>query len=314
MSRPSPVLNVMIQAARKAGRGLARDFGELEHLQVSKKGPADFVTAADLKAEAILYEELSKARPGYGFLLEERGAVTGTDRSHRFIIDPLDGTLNFMHALPQFAISIALERDGELQSGLVFNPATDDLFWAEKGSGAFWNDRRLRVSARRRLDESVIATGIPFRGREGHATFLGEMERVMQEVAGIRRFGSAALDLAYVAAGKFDGFWERGLKAWDIAAGIVLVREAGGFTRDIGAAGRTTKHPDQALMNGDILATNASLLEDMTRLLSTAGPRLTAVERARETERARAEEAARNPDAADVTEAAISAEKQAGGS
>lgn len=223
----------MINAARKAGRGLARDFGEVENLQVSKKGPSDFVTAADLKAEKTIFEELSKARPGYGFLMEERGAVTGTDKTHRFIVDPLDGTTNFMHGLPHFAISIALEREGELVAGVVYDVAKDELFHAERGQGAFLKDRRLRVAARSDLGLALAATGMPFRGKAGHKKFLGELERVMDATAGVRRYGSAALDLAYVAAGRFDAFWERDLAPWDIAAGAVIVREAGGFAREV---------------------------------------------------------------------------------
>jgi myo-inositol-1(or 4)-monophosphatase len=233
MPQPSALLTLMIAAARKASRGLRRDFGEVENLQVSKKGPADFVTAADQKAEETLYQELSKARPGYGFLMEERGAVEGTDKSHRWVVDPLDGTLNFMHAIPHFAISIGLERDGQPVAGVIYNPISDDLFYGEKGKAAFHNDRRLRVSARQGLTNAVLATGIPYRGRPGHARFLTELHGLMPEVAGVRRFGSAALDLAWVAAGRFDAFWERELNPWDIAAGIVIVREAGGVTRDL---------------------------------------------------------------------------------
>lgn len=232
MPRPSALLTLMINAARKASRDMRRDFGEVEHLQVSRKGPADFVTATDKRAEQIIFEELSKARPGYGFLMEERGAVEGDDKTHRWIVDPLDGTLNFMHAIPHFAISIALERQGQLVAGVIYNPISDDLFYAEKGKAAFHNDRRMRVSARQGLADAVIATGIPFRGRPGHAKFLTELHKVMPEIAGVRRFGSAALDLAWVAAGRYDGFWERNLAPWDFAAGVVLVREAGGVVRD----------------------------------------------------------------------------------
>lgn len=233
MSQASALLTVMIAAARKAGRALARDFGEVENLQVSRKGPADFVTAADLKAEKTLYEELSKARPGYGFLMEERGEVPGTDKTHRFIVDPLDGTLNFMHGLPHFAISIGLEREGELVAGVVYDVGKDELFWAEKGHGAYLNDRRLRVAARTDLTDAIFATGLPFKGKPGHDRALLEVGKVMAATAGVRRWGSAALDLAYVAAGRFDGFWERDLKPWDISAGAVIVREAGGFAREI---------------------------------------------------------------------------------
>jgi myo-inositol-1(or 4)-monophosphatase len=218
----------MIAAARKAGRRLARDFGEVSELQVSKKGPADFVSAADLKAEQTLFEELSKARPGYGFLAEERGRVEGTDKTHTWIIDPLDGTTNFLHGLPHFAVNIALEREGAVVAGVTYNPATNELFWTEKGKGAFLNDKRLRVAARRQLIDSILATGIPFAGRPGHALFLKELHQISQRVAGVRRFGSAALDLAYVAAGRYDGYWERGIQAWDVAAGGLMVLEAGG--------------------------------------------------------------------------------------
>ncbi len=229
MATASNLVQVMIDATRKAGRRLARDFGEVGELQVSKKGPADFVSAADLKAEQTLVEELSRVRPGYGFLAEERGAVEGTDKSHRWIIDPLDGTTNFLHAIPHFCISVALEREGELVAGVIYNPSANEIFWAEKGKGAFLNnEKRLRVAARRHLDESILATGVPFLGKQGHGQFLKEMHQLTQRVAGIRRFGSAALDLAYVAAGRFDGFWERDLSPWDIAAGALIVVEAGG--------------------------------------------------------------------------------------
>jgi myo-inositol-1(or 4)-monophosphatase len=232
MSTQSALLKVMSDAARKAARGLNRDFGEVAELQVSRKGAADFVSAADLKAEQVVFEALSKARPGYGFLGEERGMIEGTDKTHTWIVDPLDGTTNFLHAIPHFAITIALKREGAIVAGVTYNPITNELFWAEKGKGAFVNDKRLRVSARTRLDEAVIATGIPFLGHGQHAKFLKELHQVSQRVAGVRRFGSAALDLAYVAAGRFDAFWERDLKSWDLAAGVLLVSEAGGLVRD----------------------------------------------------------------------------------
>jgi myo-inositol-1(or 4)-monophosphatase len=228
MSTPSALLQVMIAAARKAGRKLARDFGEVSELQVSKKGPADFVSAADVKAEQVLVEELTKARPGYGFLAEERGRVEGTDKTHTWIIDPLDGTTNFLHGLPHFAINVALEREGVVVAGVTFNPISNECFWAEKGKGCFLNDKRLRVAARKHLVESVLATGIPFAGKPGHGQFLKEVHQLSQRVAGIRRFGSAALDMAFVAAGRFDGYWERDLQAWDLGAGSLLVLEAGG--------------------------------------------------------------------------------------
>jgi myo-inositol-1(or 4)-monophosphatase len=228
----SALLNVMIAAARKAGRGLARDFGEIEQLQVSVKGPGNFVTAADHRSEDTIFKELSRARPGYGFLMEERGLVAGPDKTHRWIVDPLDGTTNFLHGIPLFCISIGLERDGEMVCGVVYNPILDELYTAEKGQGAFVNSRRLRVAARKTLTESVIATGIPHRGRPGHAGFLSECKALMEQVSGIRRTGSAAIDLAWVASGRFDGYIEHGLQAWDVAAGMLLVREAGGYATD----------------------------------------------------------------------------------
>ena len=225
----SAIINVMVQTAMKAGRSLARDFGEVQNLQVSLKGPGDYVSQADRKAEDIIYTELSKARPGYSFLMEERGAVDGDDAQHRWIVDPLDGTTNFLHGIPIFSISIALERQGQLVAGVIFNPAMDELYTAERGGGAFLNDRRMRVAARRKLSDTVIGTGIPHLGRGEHGKSLVELRNVMAETAGIRRLGSAALDLAYVAAGRMDGFWERSLSAWDLAAGILMVREAGGY-------------------------------------------------------------------------------------
>lgn len=250
MTRPSPTVSVMIDAARAAGRRLVRDFGEVENLQVSRKGPADFVSAADHKAEQIIREFLEKKRPGYGFLLEEGGAIEGSDKTHRFIIDPLDGTLNFLHSVPHFAISIGLERDGELHAGVVFDPMRNEIFWAEAGAGAWIENRRLRVASRRKLSECVVVTGIPQLGVEGFEEFLQEMVTVRHEVAAIRRFGSAALDLAWVAAGRFDAFWERNLSPWDVAAGVVLVREAGGNV--IGLNGG-----DPA--NGNLVAGNPSI-------------------------------------------------------
>lgn len=229
----SALMNVMVAAARKAGRGLARDFGEVEQLQVSVKGPGNFVSAADHRAEETVFRELSRARPGYGFLMEERGSVDGVDKSHRWIVDPLDGTTNFLHGVPLFAVSIGLEREGELVAGLVYNPVLDEMFTAEKGKGAYFNDRRIRTSARRELADGLFSTDIPHRGRPGHARFLSTIGKVMPECSGLRRTGAAALDLAWTAAGRFDAFWEHALSPWDMAAGIVLVREAGGLVSDL---------------------------------------------------------------------------------
>ncbi|MER9317316.1 inositol monophosphatase [Mesorhizobium sp. M0659] len=229
----SALLNVMVQAAMKAGRSLSRDFGEVQNLQVSMKGPGDYVSQADHKAEDILFAELSKARPGYAFLMEERGMIAGDDDQHRWIVDPLDGTTNFLHGIPIFSISIALERQGQLVAAVIYNPAMDELYTAERGGGAFMNDRRLRVAGRSKLTDCVIGCGVPHLGRGQHGNFLVELRNVMAEVSGVRRLGSAALDLAYVAAGRMDGFWETGLSAWDIAAGLLLIREAGGFVSDM---------------------------------------------------------------------------------
>lgn len=258
----SALLNVMVQAVTKAGRALSRDFGEVENLQVSRKGPADFVSAADRRAEEILQRELEKARPGYGFLMEESGVVEG-DPQHRWIIDPLDGTTNFLHGIPLFAISVALERQGKLVAGVVYNPVSDELFTAERGSGAFLNDRRLRVAQRHELTECVIATGVPHFGRGDHGVFLRELTAVMGGVAGIRRCGAAALDLAWVAAGRFDGFWERALSPWDMAAGMVIVREAGGFVSDLD--GR-----DRSFSTGTIVAGNEDVHRRLLAVLKKA--------------------------------------------
>jgi len=268
MSKPSPAGAVMIAAARAAGRSLARDFGEVENLQVSRKGPADFVSNADHRAEDVIYGHLMKARPGYGFVMEERGIVEGTDKSNRFIVDPLDGTLNFLHGQPHYSVSIALERDGQLLTGVVFDVAKNEIFWAETGRGAWLEQRKLRVATRKKLSDSVIATGTPWHGKpeEAHAAFAREILAMTPACAGIRRYGSAALDLAWVAAGRFDGFWERNLKSWDIAAGIVLVREAGGHVAEIEGG--------DVMKTGSILAGNEDILplvQQQLRLASTFG-------------------------------------------
>jgi myo-inositol-1(or 4)-monophosphatase len=263
MAIRSPVINVMANAALKAARGLNRDFGEVEQLQVSVKGPSDFVSSADLRAERTLKTELQRARPGYGLLFEESGAAEGSDPHHRWIVDPLDGTTNFLHGIPHFSISIALERDGEIIAGLVYDPTRDEMYWAEKGAGAFLNDRRLRVSARRQLGEALIATGLPFRGHPKHPAYNATLARVLEATSGVRRFGSAALDLAYVAAGRFDGYWEFALSPWDLAAGLLLVREAGGFVSDLaGGQGMMT--------SGDVLAANGHLHLPLAALIKEA--------------------------------------------
>jgi myo-inositol-1(or 4)-monophosphatase len=228
----SPLMTVMTDAVRKAARGLKRDFGEVENLQVSRKGPGNFVTAADRRAEDSLREALEKARPGYGFVLEEAGAVAGTDKSHTWHIDPLDGTTNFLHGVPQFCISVGLERDGQVVAGVIYDPIKDELFIAERGQGAYLNNRRIRVAARTDLADAAITAGMPNVGRGNQPRFLGELAAVMARCAAIRSYGSAALDLAYVASGRADGYWERDLKTWDLAAGLIILREAGAFVSD----------------------------------------------------------------------------------
>ena len=260
----SPLLNVMIAAARKTARALKRDFGELEKLQVSLKGPANFVSSADRRAEETLYQELSKARPGYGFLGEEGGHREGADKSHRWIVDPLDGTTNFLHGIPQFAISIALEREGTVAAGLIYNPANDEMFIAEKGKGAFMNEQRIRVAGRKRLAESVIACGLPHHGRGDLVLGRKETGVMQEEVAGLRRFGAAALDLAWVAAGRLDGYWERDIKPWDIAAGLILLREAGGFVTDCDGG-------EDMFDKGQIVAGNDAIHKELLRVLKAAG-------------------------------------------
>jgi myo-inositol-1(or 4)-monophosphatase len=257
----SATINVMANAALKAARGLIRDFGEVEQLQVSVRGPGDFVSTADLKAEKLLRAELGKARPGYGFLMEESGGEEGSDPHHRWIVDPLDGTTNFLHGIPHFAISIGLERDGEIIAGVIYEPLRDEMFWAEKGAGAFHNDRRLRVSARRQLAESLIGTGIPFMARGDHPSYLATLAGVMAATTGVRRLGVASLDLAYIAAGRFDGYWEFNLSPWDLAAGIIIVREAGGYVTDM-AGGQGM------LSGGDVIAANAHLHQPLMELLN----------------------------------------------
>jgi myo-inositol-1(or 4)-monophosphatase len=260
----SALLNVMIAAARKTARALKRDFGELEKLQVSLKGPANFVSSADRRAEETLFAELSKARPGYGFLGEEGGKREGADKSHTWIVDPLDGTTNFLHGIPQFAISIALKRDDTVVAGLVYNPANDEMFMAERGKGAFMNEQRIRAAARKRLDDSVIACGLPHYGRGDLALGRKETGLMQEQVAGLRRFGAAALDLAWVAAGRLDGYWERDLKPWDMAAGLILVREAGGFVSDCDGG-------DEMFGKGHIVAGNETIQKEILRVLKEAG-------------------------------------------
>jgi myo-inositol-1(or 4)-monophosphatase len=253
----------MIKAAHRAARSLKRDLGEVEHLQVSVKGPRNFVTAADRRAEAILREELTKARPDYGFLGEEGGAHPGIDKTHRWIVDPLDGTTNFLHAIPHFAIAIALERNGAVVAGLVYNPANDEMFVAERGKGAFLNDKRIRVAARQRLADAIVACGLPHYGRGDLALARSEIAGAQRAFAGLRRYGAATLDLAWIAAGRLDAYWERDLSPWDLAAGSLLVREAGGFISDIDGG-------DAILQSGSVIAGNETMHRELLRLLKDA--------------------------------------------
>ncbi len=260
----SALMTVMTSAAIKAGRGLKHDFGEIGQLQVSMKGPGDFVSLADQRAEKTLYEELARARPGYGFVMEESGRIEGADKSHTWHIDPLDATTNFLHAIPIFAISVALERAGPIVAGVVYNPADDDLYVAEKGQGAFGGNRRLRVAQRTELSQALIGCGIPHLGKAAqHPRFRAELAAVMARVVNVRRLGCASLDLAYVAAGRFDAFWERGLNSWDIAAGTLLIREAGGFVSDADG------HPD-FLATGSICGGNEIMHRELLALLKYA--------------------------------------------
>jgi myo-inositol-1(or 4)-monophosphatase len=260
----SAIITVIERACRKAAPRLRRDFGEVAQLQVSRKGPADFVSNADKAAEQTLVEELQRARPGFGFLLEEGGEIAGEAAdSPRFIIDPLDGTSNFLHSIPHFAISVGVEQYGQLLAGVVYQPLTDETFWAERGRGAWLQNARLRVSGRRDLGDALLATGIPYKGHGDQARFEVILGRVMPEVAGVRRFGAASLDLAWVAAGRFDGFWEEGLKPWDVAAGMLLVREAGGFVSDY-------RGGEQVMERGEVVAANDQLHSKLHRLVAGA--------------------------------------------
>ncbi|EKS37163.1 MAG TPA: inositol monophosphatase [Afipia sp.] len=260
----SALINVMVKAARRAGRSLKRDLGEIENLQVSLKGPANFVSLADRRAEQMLYDDLTKARPGYGFLGEEGGTREGTDKANTWIVDPLDGTTNFLHGIPQFAISIGLQREGTIIAGVIYNPANDELYIAERGKGAFLNDQRLRVAGRKQLSECVVACGLPHIGRGDHELSRREMAEMQNRVAGLRRFGAASLDLAFVAAGRLDGYWERNLQPWDIAAGLIMVREAGGVVSGIEGG-------DTAMATGHVVCGNETIQRELVKILKPLG-------------------------------------------
>lgn len=265
MAMRPPLVNVMAKAAEKAAKGLRRDFGEVEHLQISRKGPADFVSTADLNAQKILREELGNARPDFGFLMEEDDHVKEAEgRRERWIVDPLDGTTNFLHGVPHWAISIAVERDGEIIAGLIYAPIADEMFWAEKGLGAYQNSKRLRVSTRRDLSECLLGTGLPFKG-ERNADFPQaerDLQLLMPQAAGIRRMGAAALDMAYVAAGRYDAYWETAINIWDIAAGLIIVKEAGGFVSPLDPKGN--------MLHDGLVATNAEIHDKFVGMLRDA--------------------------------------------
>ena len=257
----SPLINIMQKAAKKASRGLRRDFNELENLQVKTKGPANFVTASDIRTQEIIYDELSYAKPDWSFVMEESKPIENKNTKARFIVDPIDGTTNFMHGNPNFAISIAAEINDRLEAAIIYSPITDEMFAAERGKGSFLNDKRIRVATRKKLSESILITGIPHLGRGNKKLFIKEMDIIIPEVAGIRRSGSAALDLAWIAAGRYDIFWERGLSIWDIAAGVLLVREAGGFAKGIDGS-------DEDLWNGNIISGNDDIILALSEKLS----------------------------------------------
>ena len=253
-------LNIMVKAARKAGRSLVKDFREVENLQASSKGPGDFVSKADIAAEEIIKTELMQARPNYGWCGEESEEVAGEDPTRRWIVDPLDGTTNFLHGMPHWAISIALEHKGQIVAGVVFDAAKDEMFMAEKGAGAWLNESRLRVSGRHKMIESVFATGLPYGGRPELPDTLKDLAQLLPSTAGVRRWGSAALDMAYVAAGRYEGYWERGLKPWDIAAGIIIVREAGGLVEPI-------TEGDSMLDSGSLICANGTVFDNFAKLI-----------------------------------------------
>jgi myo-inositol-1(or 4)-monophosphatase len=256
-------LNVMMKTARKAGRALLKDFGEVENLQVSTKGPGDFVSRADRTAEQTIREELLHARPSYGFLGEEGKEIDGEDPTRRWIVDPIDGTTNFLHGLPHWAVSIALEHKGQIVAGVIYDPVKDEMFYAEKGGGSWLNESRLRVSGRHRMIESIFATGLPFAGRSDLPETLQDLARILPTCAGVRRFGAASLDLAYVAAGRYDGFWERRLHVWDMAAGLIIVREAGGIVEPLAVDG-------DIIADGSVICSNEAIFDTFSKVIRKA--------------------------------------------
>ncbi len=256
-------LNVMMTTARKAARSLLKDFGEVEHLQVSSKSAGDFVSKADIAAEAIIREELTSARPNYGILGEEGGETSGADPTRRWIVDPLDGTTNFLHGMPHWAISIALEHKGEITAGVILDPVKNEMFVAERGLGAWMNDQRIRVSDRNEMISSVFATGVPFAGNPALPEFLKQLAVLAPQCAGVRRWGAAALDLAYVAAGRYEGYWEKGVQPWDVAAGLIIAREAGALVTPIDPN-------DGAALPGALIVSNGALHDRFVKVIRSA--------------------------------------------
>ena len=255
----------MIEAARLAGAGLARDFAQIPTLTIQNKAVGDFFSEADLRAEQTVRDHLMAAKPDYGFLGEEGGLTEGADKAHHWIVDPLDGTTNFLTGVPIFAVNIALAREGKVIAGVTYNPIMEEMFWAETGGGAWLNGRRIRVSTRATLEDSVLAVGIPFAPKPEHDRFRREMEQLTKRVAGIRRLGAGAVDLAYVAAGRFDAYWEQKVSAWDMAAGVILVEEAGGIVTD-------THGRPLDLYNGTVLASTPQIRDDLLAALVEAAP------------------------------------------
>lgn len=256
----SALINVMVAAAQKSGRALIRDFGEIEQLQVSRKSLGDFVSTADLRSEKIIIQELQKARPAYGFIIEESGTIRGEDPDNTWLVDPLDGTSNFLHGMPHFSVSIALQRKGEIMAAVVYNPVVDELYWAEKGSGAFLNQRRLRVSGRQHIDEALIACNTPYGKRGNSDKFINGFRKLVGIVSGVRHFGCASLDLCYVASGRLEGFFESGLKAWDIAGGALIIKEAGGYVCDFDGE-------QSFLEKGNIIAANEAIFPELKKAI-----------------------------------------------
>ena len=257
----SPQINLITKACMKASKSLIRDFGEIENLQVSSKGPGDFVTSADKRTEKILIDELQKAHPEYGIITEETGIINKSNTKNRWIIDPIDGTFNFMNGIPQFAISIGYEEENEIKCGVIFNPIMNEMFCAEKGNGAYLNNSRIRVSNKNKIKDALIVTGGPKRASEIKEKIFSEYINVSNNVANVRKFGSAALDTAYVACGRFDGYWQRELNYWDIAAGIIILKEAGGFVDFF-------EEDKNAPLKKNIIASNSFIHEELRELIN----------------------------------------------